>query len=119
MSPIKAERRRRKIYQRWQDLPKWTKRPPRVNRVESQYNGLVSPEQDDYFVAVTKSQISNLKFEKLPPTFCQCGPDGPSQATPVRRQNAFHSEMEDQAALPLAAPSARVENPQTLTEKIV
>ncbi|KAI1430187.1 hypothetical protein F5Y12DRAFT_722443 [Xylaria sp. FL1777] len=40
-------------------------------------------------------------------------------ATPVRRQNAFHSETEDQAALPFTAPSARVENPQTLTEKIV
>lgn len=31
----------------------------------------------------------------------------------------FRSEMEDQAALPFAAPSARVENPQTLIEKIV
>ncbi|KAI1175315.1 hypothetical protein F4777DRAFT_550982 [Nemania sp. FL0916] len=44
--------------------------------------------------------------------------------TPVRRQNTqnvFHSEtqMEDQAALSFTAPSARVQNPQTLTEKIV
>jgi homoaconitate hydratase len=39
--------------------------------------------------------------------------------TPVRRQNAFHSQMEDQATLPFVAPSTRVENPQTLIEKIV
>ncbi|OTA98691.1 hypothetical protein M426DRAFT_325765 [Hypoxylon sp. CI-4A] len=39
--------------------------------------------------------------------------------TLVRRQNAFHSNIEDQAPPPFAAPSARVENPQTLIEKIV
>ncbi|EAQ84224.1 hypothetical protein CHGG_10628 [Chaetomium globosum CBS 148.51] len=38
--------------------------------------------------------------------------------TPVR-QNALHSEIEAQAASPFAAPGTRVQNPQTLTEKIV
>lgn len=39
--------------------------------------------------------------------------------TPARRQNAFQSVVGDQATPPFAAPSARVENPQTMIEKIV
>jgi homoaconitate hydratase len=39
--------------------------------------------------------------------------------TPVRRQNVLHSETKDEAALPFTAPFTRVQNPQTLTEKIV